>query len=209
MSVNKVSRLSIQVRNLILQYAAALLSTVRIEKLLKRNHNVQTTRQAIRSFLIRFKKTGTVADLPKKRASRVTTFHKQMMNMWLSENCELTSRVIRDKFQKLFNLKISCGCVSRIRRELGWTTRRVKYCQLISHQNKIKRLDWCLSALDRKETFENVIFVDETTVEMSANGKLFFYQPNSNLQHLPARKQKPKHSYKVCTVQVIKNMKVQ
>ena len=51
--------------------------------------------------------------------------------------------------------------------------------------------------LSTKENFSDVVFVDETTVEMNSNGRLFFYKPDSELSKLPARKQKPKHSYKV------------
>ncbi|CAG2242342.1 unnamed protein product [Mytilus edulis] len=198
MAIERVRRLSIQVRHLILQYAAALLSTVRIQRVLEKTHNIKTSRQAIRKFLDRFKRSGSVTDLPKRRRNgNITNFHRQMMNLWLSKNCELTSRALRDKIMALFGLKLSSSCVSKIRRKLGWTTQRVKYCQLISHQNKLKRLQWCLAALERKDTFEDVIFTDESTIEMSSNGKLFFYLPSSNLQRIPAKRQKPKHAYKV------------
>jgi hypothetical protein len=33
-----------------------------------------------------------------------------------------------------------------------------------------------LDALRSKETFDNVIFTDETSVEMGSDGRLFFYQ---------------------------------
>jgi hypothetical protein len=48
-----------------------------------------------------------------------------------------------------------------------------------------------------KETFDNVIFTDETSVEMGSDGRLFFYQRTLDLDFLPAKKMKPKHAYKV------------
>lgn len=41
------------------------------------------------------------------------------------------------------------------------------------------RQSWCLDALNNKEDFRNIIFVDESTVEMSSSGRLFFHQPGS------------------------------
>jgi hypothetical protein len=55
-----------------------------------------------------------------------------------------------------------------------------------------------MDALRSKETFDNIKLTDETTVEMGADGRLFFYKRNSYLDFLPAKKMKPKHAYKVC-----------
>jgi hypothetical protein len=45
-------------------------------------------------------------------------------------------------------------------------------------KNKLCRVQWSLNALRSKETFDNVIFTDETSVEIGADGKLFFLQDN-------------------------------
>ncbi|CAG2256104.1 unnamed protein product [Mytilus edulis] len=142
MAIERVRRLSIQVRHLILQYAAALLSTVRIQRVLEKTHNIKTSRQAIRKFLDRFKRSGSVTDLPKRRRNgNITNFHRQMMNLWLSKNCELTSRALRDKIMAVFGLKLSSSCVSKIRRKLGWTTQRVHIWAGISYRG---RTDCCV-----------------------------------------------------------------
>ena len=72
------------------------------------------------------------------------------------------------------------------------------YCQLISHKNKLCRVQWSLDALRFKEIFDNVIFTDETSVEMVADGRILFYKRTSDLDFLPAKKMKPKHAYNVC-----------
>ncbi|CAG2238830.1 unnamed protein product [Mytilus edulis] len=38
---------------------------------------------------------------------------------------------------------------------------------------------------------------------MSSNGKFFFYLPSSNLQRIPAKRQKPKHAYKIAQLLVV------
>ncbi|CAG2213396.1 unnamed protein product [Mytilus edulis] len=124
--------------------------TVRIQRVLEKTHSIKTSRQAIRKFLDRLERSGSVTDLPKRRRNgNITNFHRQMMNLLLSKNCELTSGALRDKIMALSGLKLSSSCVSKIRRKLGWTTQRVKFCQLISHHNKLNKFQWCLASLER------------------------------------------------------------
>ena len=103
-----------------------------------------------------------------------------MIDKWLNENNELTSGVIAAKLKKTFCLSISNGYVDKLRRQPGWTAGRVKYCQLISHVNREKRLYCTMEMLSKKKDLLNVIFVDETTVEMNSIGRLFFYKSDSS-----------------------------
>ena len=72
----------------------------------------------------------------------------------------------------------------------------MKNCQSISFGLQ-ERLTWCLNAVDKKEDFRNVIFTDETTVEMCSTGRLFFHQKSSDIQQKTSRRSRPKHAYKV------------
>jgi hypothetical protein len=54
-----------------------------------------------------------------------------------------------------------------------------------------------LDALSSKETFDNVMFTDETSLDMGADGRLFFYKRTSDLDFLPAKKMKSKHVHNV------------
>lgn len=201
MAATKVYRLSIEVRQLIIKYSQQRYSTVKIQKLLEFGHYVKTTRKSIRLFLKRYNMTGSIAPSAsvkrKRRARKLTEFHKNCINMWLSANNELTSKEISARLLKVFNVKLTTSYVSLIRKSLGWTARRLKYCQLISHKNKIARVKYCLEALRSCETFHNVIFTDETSVELAADGRIFFYKSTSEFSHLPAKRMKPKHAYKV------------
>jgi hypothetical protein len=73
----------------------------------------------------------------------------------------------------------------------------MKYGQLISHKNVKHRLDWCIQQLVLKDMYRDVIYVDESCVEMCSSGRLFFHQYGQNLDRLPGKAPKPKHSYKV------------
>lgn len=80
---------------------------------------------------------------------------------------------------------------------IGQPNIRSIYGQLISHKNVRLRCDWCFQQLISKDTYPNVFYVDESTVEMCSSGRLVFHQHGSNLDRLPAKSPKPKHSYKV------------
>ncbi|CAG2255601.1 unnamed protein product [Mytilus edulis] len=190
------NRLSTVTRQLILKYAPKF-SALKISRLLEEKYDVKTSRQSVWRFLNRFKKSKSIRDPPRQRVRGISDLHIKAIDQWLKKDNELTANAIADKLRKTFSTKISKGYVSLIRRKLGWTAKRVKYCQLISHVNKEKRLHYAMKVLSMKEKFLNVIFVDESTVELTSNGRMFFYKPDSDLSQLPARKQKPKHSYKV------------
>lgn len=48
-----------------------------------------------------------------------------------------------------------------------------------------------------KEDFANVIFADESSVEMNAHGKLFFHHSGEGIEMKTRKRSKPKHAYKV------------
>lgn len=48
-----------------------------------------------------------------------------------------------------------------------------------------------------KEDFANVIFADESSVEMNAHGKLFFHHSGEGMKMKTRKRSKPKHAYKV------------
>ena len=108
--------------------------------------------------------------------------------MWLRHNSELTSPALVNRLFRVFDVRVTTSYMSKVRKALGWCTRTLQYCQLISHKNKLCRVQWSLDALRSKEPFDNVIFTDETSVEMVADGRLFFYKRTSDLDFLPAKK---------------------
>ena len=68
-------------------------------------------------------------------------------------------------------VSISLSTILRSRALLGWTFRGSKYCQLIRHENKLKRFLWaCDNYLEVLEGgFEDVVWSDETTVQLETH----------------------------------------
>ena len=57
--------------------------------------------------------------------------------------------------------------ILRCRIQLGWTFRGSSFCQLIRDVNKTKRLEWSRENIGN--TFENVIWSDECTVQAESH----------------------------------------
>jgi hypothetical protein len=78
-------------------------------------------------------------------------------------------------------------------KKLGWVKSGPKYCQVVREANRIARLGFCQQLKAKNETFEDVIFTDESSIWLEQHGKLCFRK-----KHMPAKlKPKAKHPYKV------------
>ena len=188
-----MARMSERVKTLICEYNEKGYSTTQISRLLSSGHGVRFTRFAVLAFLKRrtrpqHKRIGPV---------KVKEIHYQALQLWIQENSEQTARVLQQRFKHVFGLAISTSQVKRMRKSLGWTKTRRKYGQLISGKNRVLRLQWCLDMLLRLETFHDVIFMDESCVEMQSSGCIFFYQRGSMIECPTTKVAKPKHPYKV------------
>ena len=113
----------------------------------------------------------------------------------MQENDELTSRELKDKLSNECDVQISEATIRKERPKLGWKVEKARYWQLVHEQNRIKSLAFCLKAFTEKDTFENVIFTDETSVQMAQHGRVCFHKDGTK----PKQKGCPKHPLKVLT----------
>ena len=113
----------------------------------------------------------------------------------MKANDELTSEELKNLISKECGLDISSSTIRRVRREkLGWKYENTRYCQFVREPNKVKRLAFCLHALARKDMFEDVIFTDETTVQIEQYARLSFRKDGTQAKRIG----RPKHQLKVC-----------
>ena len=153
------------------------------------------TRRSLYRLCKKFRIKHTVLDLPRGRKQRKLSNEMQVMiDDMLKENDELTSRQIRSKLQEKYpSLSVSLPTVKRERKARGWVCTRPHYCQLIRDNNKSKRLVWCEQQIVNKEKFVNVVFVDESTVQLDHHGRLCFRKQ----KQARTLKPRPKHPAKV------------
>ena len=92
-----------------------------------------------------------------------------------------------------FSLTVSITTIKRARKKLGWVKSGVRYCQLVTEKNRIKRLEFARECLARGDDFSNVIFTDESSIWLERHAKVCFRRHDQ-----PAKlKPKEKHPYKV------------
>ena len=70
---------------------------------------------------------------------------------------------------------------------LGWTFRGSKYCELIRQQNKIKRFIWPCDNFNEAASngFSDVIWTDETTVQLESHRHYSFRKKSINWWKTP------------------------
>lgn len=110
----------------------------------------------------------------------------------LSENPIQSARDIQTKLASN-GTNISKSTTRRAISAAGFTNTAPRYCQMIRNPNKIKRVDFCKQLIDCDETFDDVIFSDESSIQLHGNKQTCYRQNGSGPIHLP----KPKHPLKL------------
>ena len=77
--------------------------------------------------------------------------------------------------------KVCLRTVLRCRRQLGWTFRGSKYCQLVREANQIKRLELAKTVLDQGDNFDDVVWTDESSVQLETHRTFAFEERAANL----------------------------
>ena len=90
-------------------------------------------------------------------------------------------------------IQLSIATVKRTRRKLGWKQCGPKYCQMVRETNHVARLAFAEECIENGESFNDLIFTDESTIWLEQHGKICFRKEGQ-----PAKlKPKSKHPFKV------------
>ena len=81
---------------------------------------------------------------------------------------------------------------------LGWRKVNTKYCQMVNPVNRVKRFIFCCMSKLHNEQFDDVIDIDECTVELRQFTYKNWNKPSANLLRAHGGKVgKPKHNLKL------------
>ena len=178
----------------ILYYSSTGLKPSEIHSALRMEH-IQTCRQTIAWFLRRYAATGTISRCEGSgRPSKVTDRVLTLVELAMRGDDETTASQLHVLLTSCA-ISISMSTILRSRSMLGWTFRGSKYCQLIRNENKQKRLQWAMQYLPevRAGSFEDVIWSDETTVQLESHRRHSYRKKGE-----PAvLKPRPKHPVKL------------
>ena len=169
----------------------AKFSVIKIRQRLS-EEGIQVSRKSLYFLLKKYNQTCSVADLkrtPRKRL--LTDKHFRFMDEAMEANPELTSRQLHGR--ELFRC-VSISTVKRACKALGWSTKKTRYCALITEVNKEKRMTWCLDRIAGRDLqLSDVIWTDESSIQLESHWKIT-YQKKGHPVHLAGR---PKHPPKI------------
>lgn len=139
-----------------------------------REENLRASRNGIAKFFKKHKRTGTTRVLPGLgRPSVITSEMKQLVDQQMERDDETTATQLHRMLVEAGH-RVSLRTVLRCRRQLGWTFRGSKYCQLVREVNKVKRLEWAKKCLEKKDDFANVIWTDESSIQLETHRRFSF-----------------------------------
>ena len=104
---------------------------------------------------------------------------------------ELTASDLHEKLKEKYHGEVSHSkrTASCARQDLGWTFETARYCQAIREANMVKYLQWCKERLLEKEDFPEVIFTDESSIQLERHRRKYFRRRGT------PRKLKNKHKH--------------
>ena len=165
---------------------AALVNTLEKE-------GFKVTKSGIYYVLKKYATTGMIYDLPRSGRPKALSenSHKQI-DEWLRENNELTTTNILNNLRRQ-GIGISRSSVGRAVQRMGWSGKTTRYCQMIREANKQKRIDFCQHLLTTSENFRDIIFTDESMVQLKPTHRKCYHKKGQPRCFRP----KPKHPVKV------------
>ena len=129
-----------------------------IRKLLHDQKGVTVTKRAVRNLCLKAEQTGSVADKRRHGRSKLNEEQKQYLDRLIQDKPDSTAKELATKLQEEYNVVLHRSTVSRARKQLGYTSAAVKYCQMIRNTNKDKRLEWCREMQEAHEEFNVSIY---------------------------------------------------
>lgn len=179
------------VKRRILSLHRSGLKVPRIAETLVLEDGIRISKQGIRKFLLRFSERGTIARKPGSGfPPKLLPQIKQLIDAKMRADDETTATQLQELLAS-HGVYVSLSTILRSRKQFGWIYRGSAYCQLIRETNKQKRLEFALENLH--DLFDNVIFTDETTVQLESHRRYSYRKTGEK----PRLKPRPKHPIKV------------
>ena len=120
-------------------------------------------------FINKFNETGAInRRLGSGRPTILVNEVKRIVEEQMREDDETTAiQLYKHLCKNGYN--ISLKTILRCRAKLGWTFRGSAYCQMVRDANKKKRLEFATAMLNDNETFDDVIFTDESSIQLCSH----------------------------------------
>ena len=155
----------------------------------------RTSRTTVRRWVFRWRTNRGLRDQHRSgRRSRITLETDAFIERSLHEDNEITSAELQRLLFRKFSINISAPIIRRyIRTHLKQIVVHTRFGPMISEKNKAKRSKFAQICLDTKDTFENVIWTDESSVQLTHHSQTMRVKIGKERVLKPA----PKHAVKV------------
>lgn len=158
------------------------------------DEGVEISRNTVRYTIARFRTRGHLQN--KKRGGRPRQFtqvHMKLLDELMEANGELTSTDLRRELHRACGINFATSTIRNRRIELGWVFKPTQFAQNIRRQNRIKRLIHVRELALTNETYGNVVFTDECSIELENHARITFHKKGTK----PKFKGRPKRPYKL------------
>ena len=176
-----MAKLSVPIKRTVQKYHSQGWSASQLAKEIETEYNVLVSREAINRFLFYYQTTRSlVTKSGSEKPTKITDTVLHAVEAKMQADDETTA-------MQLAYLLSQCGL------EGGHFMEHDNYCQLICEANKEKHLVWATKCLDERDTFDDAILSDKTSVQLEFHKRHCFHKANQPLKLKP----KPKHPVKV------------
>ena len=154
-----------------------------------------TTRATVRRWIFRWEEERGLDDnFRAGRPSKITSEISEYMERRLEDDDETTSVELQRLVSRKFAVDISATSIRRyLRVSLQWTVVRTRYGPMISELNKQKRLDFAKMCLENGDNFDNVIWTNESSVQLRRHCQTMRVKMGREVTYKPVAK----HALKV------------
>ena len=126
-----------------------------IRKMLEQEKGVVVTKRTVRKLCDKYAATGSVTDKKRVYPCRFgSQQHLDFLNQAIENEPSSTAKELAAKIFEEYNIRVSKTRINDLRRKLGYTAAKPRYCQLIRDANKVKRLEFAQRLLAANEQFD-------------------------------------------------------
>lgn len=148
----------------------------------------------VHNIIRRFHERGNISDAPRRaKPLKLRPEHLRRIDELTVRDREMTSVAVQKVLLNETGVLFGTSTIRKARRKLDWKCQRSRFAQCIRRKNQLLRVVHARKVCSDKETYNNVVFTDECTVEMDNHSRIYFRRKGEK----PVLKGRPKHPYKL------------
>jgi transposase len=127
----------------------------------------------VRKWIFRWQSNHGLKDQHRSgRPTKVTAEIAAFIESKLEEDDEITAVELQRLVGRFFSTEISAPTIRRyIRMTLEWEVVRTRFGPMISDRNKVKRHEFARMCIETKDTFDDVIWTDESSIQLTNHSR--------------------------------------